>query len=314
MLFDGDPSSAGGSSANGPTSSGATGTGQAVGNQASSTSTIVSGTMNVVNAQVGGVPSMRPTLTNNGVVQTSVVTNGIMSNDVGKTIITSQPNMMVQGPGPQRMRAPGPTISSNPNISLVNALKGSPAGVPRQAGPQVSNGPIMVTGIPPGSEMTTSTINNGGTPMMANNNGPPNMGNIMSGRIMQNQQAMLPNGPRMVRTPNMIPRFQGGMVTQNPGGHPLRPGTMQVRMAGPGQVINSGLPPGSVAMVSHSGQFVSTTVPINTSAPMQMAPPNGIRQMPPAQGMQSVVTGAPVNLPPQYPTNQTQLEPSGINP
>ena len=97
MLFDGDPSSAGGSSANGPTSSGATGTGQAVGNQASSTSTIVSGTMNVVNAQVGGVPSMRPTLTNNGVVQTSVVTNGIMSNDVGKTIITSQPNMMVQG-------------------------------------------------------------------------------------------------------------------------------------------------------------------------------------------------------------------------
>ena len=142
--------------------------------------------------------------------------------------------------------------------------------------------------------------------MMANNNGPPNMGNIMSGRIMQNQQAMLPNGPRMVRTPNMIPRFQGGMVTQNPGGHPLRPGTMQVRMAGPGQVINSGLPPGSVAMVSHSGQFVSTTVPINTSAPMQMAPPNGIRQMPPAQGMQSVVTGAPVNLPPQYPTNQRQ--------
>jgi hypothetical protein len=303
LLFNDDPSSSAGQSTNGPVCSVVTGSGPVVGNQASSTSTIVSGTMNVVNAQVGTIPSMRPNLANNGVVQTSIVTNGIMSNDVGKTIITSQPNMMVQGPGGQRMRAPGP-ITSNPNISLVNALKGSPAGGPRPTGPQVSNGPIMVTGIPPGSEMTASAMNNGGTQMMANNNGPPNMGNIMGGRIMQNQQTMLSNGPRMVRTPNMIRPFGGGMVTQNPGGHPLRPGTMQVRMTGP-----PGLPPGSVAMVSHSGQFVSSTVNvINTSAPMQMAP-NGIRQMQPGQGMQPA--GTTVNLPPQYPTNQTQLESSG---
>ena len=102
----------------------------------------------------------------------------------------------------------------------------------------------MVTGIPPGSEMTTSTMNNG-TPMMANNNGPPNMGNIMGGRIMQNQQPMLPNGPRMVRTQNMMPQFQQRMVTQGPPGHPLRPG-MSVRMSTPpgGQVLNTGLPPG----------------------------------------------------------------------
>ena len=310
LLFDGDASSSGGPSTNGPVGSGGTGTGSGVGNQAISTSTIVSGTMNVVNAQVGSVPSMRPTLANNGVVQTSVVTNGIMSNDVGKTIITSQPNMIVQGPGGQRMRAPGP-INSNPNISLVNALKGSPVGGPRPTGPQVSNGPIMVTGIPPGSEMKTTTMNNGNTQMMANNNGPPNMGNIIGGRIMQNQQPMLPNGPRMVRTPNMIPRFGGGMVTQNPGGHPLRPQTMQVRMTAPGgQVINSGLPPGSVAMVSHSGQFVSSAVAVNTSAPMQMAP-NGIRPMQPGPGMQQVVAGTSVNLPPQYPSNQNQLESSG---
>ena len=301
LLFDGDPASSSGPSTNGPVGSAATGTGSVVGSLTNSTSTISSGTMNVVNAQV---PSMRPTLANNGIVQTSVVTNGIMSNEVGKTIITSQPNMMVQGPGNQRMRAPA-SITSNPNISLVNALKSSPAGVPRPNGPQVSNGPIMVTGIPPGSEMTTSTMNNG-TPMMANNNGPPNMGNLMGGRIMQNQQPMLPNNPRMVRTQNMIPRFGGGMVTQNPGGHPLRPGTMQVRMPGS---INSGLPPGSVAMVSHSGQFVSSAVAINSSAPMQMAP-NGIRQMTSGPGMQPA--GTTVNLPPQYPTNQPQLESSGM--
>ena len=124
---------------------------------------------------------------------------------------------------------------------------------------------------------------------------------------MQNQQPMLPNNTRMVRTQNMIPRFGGGMVTQNPGGHPLRPGTMQVRMPGP---INTGLPPGSVAMVSHSGQFVSSAVAINSSAPMQMAP-NGIRQMAAGPGMQP--TGTTVNLPPQYPTNQSQLDSSGMN-
>ena len=308
LLFDGDPSSSGGPTTNGPVGPNVTGPGSGVGNPPISTSTIVSGTMNVVNAQVGGVPSMRPTLANNGAVQTSVVTNGMMSNEVGKTIITSQPNMMVQGPGGQRMRAPGP-ITSNPNINLVNALKGTPAGGPRQTGPQVSNGPIMVTGLPPGSEMTTSTMNNGGTPMMANNNGPPNMGNIMGGRIMQNQQPMLPNGPRMVRTQNMMPQFQQRMVTQGPPGHPLRPG-MSVRMSTPpgGQVLNTGLPPGSVAMVSHTGQFVSSAVAINTSAPMQMAPNGQIRPMNP--GMQQVSGGPSVNLPPQYP-NPTQLEPSG---
>merc|ERR1712223_1474516 len=110
----------------------------------------------------------------------------------------------------------------------------------------------------------------------------------------------------MVRTQNMIPRFSGGMVTQNPGGHPLRPGTMQVRMPGS---INTGLPPGSVAMVSHSGQFVSSAVAINSSAPMQLAP-NRIRQMTAGPGMQP--TGTAVNLPPQYPTNQSQLESSGM--
>ena len=71
MLFDGDPATSSGPSTNGPVGSVAAATGSTVGSQANSTSTIASGTMNVVNAQV---PSMRPTLANNGVVQTSVVT------------------------------------------------------------------------------------------------------------------------------------------------------------------------------------------------------------------------------------------------
>ena len=300
LLFDGDPSSCGVPSTTVSGGPGASGNGPGVGNPPISTSTIVSGTMNVVNAPGNG--PMRPNLPNNGAVPTSVVTNGMMSNDLGKTIITSQPNMMVQGPGGPRMRPPGP-MTSNPNINLVNALKGSPGGIPRPGGPQVSNGPIMVSGLPPGSEMTTSTINNGGTPMMTNTNGPPNMGNIMGGRMMPNQQPMMPNAPRMVRTgPNMMPQFRGGMVTQGPAGHPLRQ-PMNVRMPGPpGQV--SGLPPGSVAMVSHSGQFANA-VAINTSAPMQMTP-NGIRPLQQNTGMQ--VGGPSVSLPPQYPT---QLEPSG---
>ena len=306
LLFDGDPSSSGGPSTTGPGGPVVTGSGPSVGNQPISTSTIVSGTMNVVNVQGGG-PNLRPTLTNNGTVPTSVVTNGMMPNDMGKTIITSQPNMIVQGPGGPRMRAPGP-IASNPNINLVNALKGSPSGGPRQTGTQVSNGPIMVSGLPPGSEMTTSTMNNGGTPMMANSNGPPNMTNLMAGRMMPNQQPMLPNGPRMVRTgPNMMPQFRGSMVTQGPAGHPLRQ-PLNVRMPGPpGQVLNNALPPGSVAMVSHGGQFVSSAVSINTSAPMQMAANGQVRPMQ-GTGMQQV-GGPSVNLPPQYPT---QLEPSGI--
>merc|ERR1712059_182345 len=81
---------------------------------------------------------------------------------------------------------------------------------------------------------------------------------------------------------------------------------------GGGQVLNTGLPPGSVAMVSHSGQFVSSAVAINTSAPMQMAPNGQIRPMQ-GTGMQQVGGGPSVNLPPQYP-NPTQLEPSGIPP
>ena len=281
-------------------------------NTSISTMTGATATVSQGNVVTAGGQQIRPQMPPG--TATSVVTNGIVPNDVSKSTVTSsqQPIMVQQQAGNNAMRPNGPQpIVSNPNINLVNAFgsngpQGGPQTVKMTAGggSVVSNGPLMTVSGPlaQSNDVLNNTMNNGNQMMGVKQPNMPN--NIIGGRpIMTGNQPIM---GRMLRPGMVSHQFQSRQMAPNVSGIVGASG----QMAGMNPRIGMNVrmqtgPPGGVAMVSNNQQFVCNPV-VNTSGTAMPMPPNG--QIRPTQMGGIPANGPQVNMPPQY---QSQIESSG---